>query len=286
MLELIKRSPLSAKFGMTIIALTTFVVIFAPFIAPYGESSIVGGVWEEASSKFILGTDNLGRDMLTRLIYGARMTVLIALSATLISFAIGTTAGFSASIYGGYIDTILSRTVDTMMAVPSIIFALLVLSVLGTDTIVLILVASILDSTRVFRLSRAISMDISVMEYVESARLRGEGIWWVMFKEILPNCMGPLMAEFGLRFCFQFLFISSLSFIGLGIQPPHADWGGIVRDNAAALGFGLFAPLYPAFCIAIVTIGVNLVVDWALSSTSRSVKESRYTKTTGENYGK
>ena len=274
MFDTIKRAPLSAKAGMLIIMMTAFVVIFAPLLAPYGESELIGSVWEDSSAKFLLGTDNLGRDMLTRLIYGARTTVLIALIATTLSFFIGVTTGFIASIYGGKVDMVMSRIVDTMMAVPSMIFALLILSVLGTDIIVLILASAILDSTRVFRLSRAISMDINVTEYVESARLRGEGTWWVMRKEILPNCIGPLMAEFGLRFCFQFLFISSLSFIGLGIQPPYADWGGIVRDNSSALGFGLLAPLYPAFCIAIVTIGVNLVVDWALSLTSRSVKES------------
>lgn len=274
MLDKVKRAPLSAKFGLGIITFTIFVIIFAPWLAPYEESAIVGQVWEESSAKFWLGTDNLGRDMLSRLIYGARTTVFIAISATVISFCIGAVSGFAATIYGGWVDTVMSRIVDTMMAIPAMIFALLALSILGTDTTVLILVAAILDSTRVFRLSRAVSMDINVTEYVEAARLRGEKTWYVMRREILPNCIGPLSAEFGLRFCFQFLFISSLSFIGLGIQPPYADWGGIVRDNSGAIGFGMVVPLYPAFCIAIVTIGVNLVVDWVLSLNSRAVEES------------
>ena len=274
MLDKIKRSPFSAKTGMAIIILTIFVVIFAQYLAPYGESAIVGGVWEESSAKFWLGTDNLGRDMVSRLIYGCQTTVIIALLATMLSFSIGSIAGFAAAIYGGWIDTAMARIVDTMMAIPSIIFALLALSILGTDIIVLIMVSAILDSTRVFRISRAVSMDINVTEYVEASRLRGEKTWYVMRREMLPNCIGPLSAEFGLRFCYQFLFISSLSFIGLGIQPPYADWGGIVRDNSTAIGFGMLAPLYPAFCIAIVTIGVNLVVDWVLSLNSRSVEES------------
>ena len=273
MLDTIKRAPFSAKCGMAIIVVTVFVVIFAPYLAPYGESKIVGTVWEDSSAKFWLGTDNLGRDMVSRLIYGAQTTVVIALLATLLSFTIGATTGFAATIYGGWIDTVLGRVVDTMMAIPAMIFALLALSILGTDVIVLILVAAVLDSTRVFRISRAVSMDIYVTEYVESSRLRGEKTWYIMRREILPNCIGPLAAEFGLRFCFQFLFISSLSFIGLGIQPPYADWGGIVRENSSAIGFGTLAPLYPAFCIAIVTIGVNLVVDWVLSLNSRSVEE-------------
>ena len=273
MINKIKHAPLSAKFGFAIILLTLLVVIFAPYIAPYEESAIVGKVWEDSSAKFWLGTDNVGRDMLSRLIYGARTTVIIALIATIIAFLIGCISGFIATIYGGIIDTIMSRMVDTMMAIPSIIFALLALSILGTDVIVLIMVSAILDSTRVFRLSRAVGMDINVAEYVEASRLRGEGTWYVMRREILPNCIGPLSAEFGLRFCFQFLFISSLSFIGLGIQPPYADWGGLVRDNSTAITFGVLTPLYPAICIAIVTIGVNLVVDWVLQLNSRSIDE-------------
>jgi peptide/nickel transport system permease protein len=123
---------------------------------------------------------------------------------------------------------------------------------------------ALLDSTRVFRLSRAVAMDIAVLDFVEVARLRGERLPWIVFREVLPNTLPPLIAEFGLRFCFAFLFLSSLSFLGLGIQPPAADWGGMVRDNANAIGFGLTIPLIPAAAIAILTIGVNLVVDWQL----------------------
>jgi peptide/nickel transport system permease protein len=154
------------------------------------------------------------------------------------------------------------------MAIPMLIFALVVLSVVGTSITAMILVIAVLDSTRVFRLSRAVAVDISVMEYVEAARLRGEGIGWIMRKEILPNAMPPLVAEFGLRFCFVFLFIASLSFLGLGIQPPTADWGGMVRENAGAITFGIFTPLWPAGAIAFLTVGVNLIVDWFLKIAS------------------
>jgi peptide/nickel transport system permease protein len=162
----------------------------------------------------------------------------------------------------------LSRVVDILMAIPMLIFALVVLSVVGTSILAMILVIAVLDSTRVFRLSRAVAMDITVMEYVEAARLRGEGIGWIMRKEILPNAMPPLVAEFGLRFCFVFLFIASLSFLGLGIQPPTADWGGMVRENAGAITFGIFTPLWPAGAIAFLTVGVNLIVDWFLKIAS------------------
>lgn len=163
----------------------------------------------------------------------------------------------------------ISRIVDIIMAFPTLIFALMVLSVMGTAIPVLVVVIAILDSTRVYRLARAVAMDIEVMEFIEVARLRGEKLWWIMRREILPNAMPPLIAEFGLRFCFVFLFISALSFLGLGIQPPTADWGSMVRENAGAITFGILTPLYPAAAIAVLTIGVNLVVDWFLHQSSR-----------------
>jgi peptide/nickel transport system permease protein len=154
------------------------------------------------------------------------------------------------------------------MAFPTLIFALLVLSVMGTDVPVLILVIALLDATRVFRISRAVAMDVAVLDFVEAARLRGEGLWWVMRHEILPNAAAPLVAEFGLRFCFVFLFIAALSFLGLGLQPPAADWGSMVRENAAAISWGIVTPLIPAAAIALLTVGVNLVADWFLRRTS------------------
>ena len=177
--------------------------------------------------------------------------------------------GFLAAVGGQVIDQALSRLVDVMLSIPLLIFALIILSMFGSSIPTLIITIAVLDSTRVFRLSRAVAMNLVVMEYVEVARLRGEGLWWVMRREILPNALPPMISEFGLRFCFNFLFVAGLSFLGLGIQPPFADWGGMVRDNAKAISFGLPAPLWPAFAIAIMTVGVNLVVDWILSINSR-----------------
>jgi peptide/nickel transport system permease protein len=250
------------------ILINVFAAIFAPVIAPYTETEVVGDVWLPMSTDHFLGTDHLGRDMFTRLMYGARNTIAIAFITTLLSFFLGALIGFFAATLGGWTDLSLSRVVDILMAFPTLIFALIVLSVVGTSIGALILVIAVLDSTRVFRLSRAVAMDITVMEYVEAARLRGEGIWWVMRKEILPNALPPLVAEFGLRFCFVFLFIAALSFLGLGIQPPTADWGGMVRENAGAITFGIFIPLWPAGAIAFLTVGVNLIVDWFLKIAS------------------
>jgi peptide/nickel transport system permease protein len=274
LLKLIKSAPLSARIGFAIIFLNFLACLLAPVIAPYSETEIAGDVWENPNRSHLLGTDQLGRDMATRLLYGARNTVSIALVITVIAFTVGIIFGFLAAVLGGWFDQVFSRLVDVIMAFPTLIFALMVLSVLGTSIPILICVISILDSTRVYRLARALGMDIQVLEYVEVARMRGEGIWWIMRHEILPNTWSPLLAEFGMRFCFVFLFIAALSFLGLGIQPPLADWGGMVRENSGAITFGIFTPLYPASAIAILTIGVNLVVDWFLARSGESLNGS------------
>jgi len=268
LLKLLKKSPISARIGMVIVLVNVFAAVFVPFIAPYGETEIVSDVWMEMSEDHLMGTDHIGRDLFTRMLYGARNTISIAFITTVLAFVVGAICGFFAATLGGWVDLLLSRLVDILMAFPTLIFALMVLSVVGTSPFALIVVIALLNSTRVYRLARAVAMDVEVMEYVEAARLRGEKIWWLMRHEILPNSMPPLVAEFGLRFCFVFLFIASLSFLGLGIQPPTADWGGMVRENAGAITFGILIPLYPATAIATLTIGVNLIVDWFLHLSS------------------
>jgi peptide/nickel transport system permease protein len=257
--------PVTAKLGLVVVMAYLVVAVFAPFIAPYSETEILGASYELWSDKYPLGTDSLGRDMLSRLIFGARNTIGIALAAVTLAFLVGGVTGMLAAILGGWYDTIISRVVDILMAIPSLVFALLILTILGTSIPVLIVV---LDCTRVYRITRAAAMNVVVLEYVEAARLRGEGLWWVIRKEILPNIMAPLLAEFGLRFCFVFLFIAALSFLGLGIQPPTADWGSMVRDNATLINYDDITPLLPAAAIAILTVAVNFVVDWLLHRSS------------------
>ncbi len=269
-----RRMPISAVIGLAGLGFYLFLAFFAQWIAPYDVSEVVGRVWEGPSAAFWLGTDNLGRDLLSRLIYGAQITILVATAATFIAFALGVVLGFLAAILRGWTDQGLSRFNDLMMAIPTLIFALVVLSVLPTDLYILILVMAVLDSTRVFRISRAVAVDVAVMDFVEAARLRGEGWGWIMFREILPNTLSPLIAEFGLRFAFAVLFLSSLSFLGLGVQPPVADWGSMVKENKDGIVFGITAALVPSFAIATLAICVNLVVDWALNRTS-SLKGGR-----------
>jgi peptide/nickel transport system permease protein len=256
--------PLTAAFGLLVIAIYAFVAIAAPILAPFTEREIVGTQFQAWSAEHPLGTDRIGRDMLSRLIYGARNTVGIAFATTALAFVVGAILGLWAALTGGWLDQILSRFVDALMAIPALIFSLLLLTIFGTSVLSLILVIAAVDATRVFRLARSVAQGIVVMDYIEAARLRGEGAWFLIRREILPNAMAPLVAEFGLRFCFVFLSISSLSFLGLGIKPPTADWGSMVRDNATLITFGDVTPLLPAACIALLTVAVNFVVDWQL----------------------
>lgn len=265
----LRTAPLTASFGMLMILLYIIAAFFAPLIAPFSETEVMAvGEYHPWDDVHLLGTDNLGRDMLSRLIYAARNTVGIAFVTTALAFVIGSVLGLLAAVVGGWLDQLLSRTVDVLMAIPALIFALLLLTIIGTSVFNMIIVIALIDSTRVFRLARAVAMNIVVMDYVEAAKLRGEGLWRLITREILPNAMAPLVAEFGLRFCFVFLMISALSFLGLGIQPPTADWGSMVKDNATLISFGDITPLLPAGAIALLTVSVNFVVDWQLHRAS------------------
>ena len=270
----LKKAPPSAWFGMIVFFCYMFVALFAPWLAPFGEAEIFPVPFAPWDETHVFGTDQIGRDILSRLIYGARNTMGIALLTTLLSFLIGGALGLIAAIDRGLVDQVLGRAMDVLMAIPSLIFALMLLSIFGSTVTSLIIIIAVLDSTRAFRLTRSVAVGVVVMDYVEVARLRGEGLGWVMRREILPNVMPPLIAEFGLRFCFVFLTIAALSFLGLGIQPPTADWGSMVRENANLIQFAAYdikaalTPLLPATTIALLTIAVNFMVDWFLHHTS------------------
>ena len=264
----LRRAPLTAWFGLIVIGLYIIAAVFAPLIAPHTETDLLGGPFEPWSDTYLLGTDQLGRDLLSRLIYAARNTVGIAIGTTALAFAIGGLVGLLASVLGGWVDQVLGRFVDILMSIPQLIFALVLLSIVGASIVNLILIIAVLDSTRVFRLTRAVAMNVAVLDFVEAAKLQGEKLGWIMTREILPNILPPLVAEFGLRFCFVFLTISALSYLGLGIPPPYADWGSMVRDNATLITYGDVTPLLPAGAIALLTVAVNFVVDWFLHKTS------------------
>lgn len=264
----LRTAPLTAAFGMFVIFTYAIAGIFAPIIAPHGQSEVIASAFAPADANMLLGADQLGRDMLSRLVFGARNSVGLALTATLLAFTMGAVGGLLAATKGGWFDQLLSRIADVIMSVPSLIFALLMLSIFGTSLYVIVIVVAVIYSPRIFRLSRAVAGNVVVMDYIEAARLRGEGTWYLIRREILPNSMAPLIAEFGLEFCFVFLLIAGLSFLGLGIQPPTADWGSMVRENATLISFGELTPLIPAAAIALLTVAVNFVVDWMLFRSS------------------
>ena len=244
-----------------IVWLYVLTALFAPLLAPYGEAEITGEPFMPWSARHWLGTDQLGRDFLSRLIFGVRNSLGLAVAVTALSFLAGGFLGLLAAAGGRIIDQILSRLVDVLMALPALIFALMLLAIFGTGAMQLIFVIAALDATRVFRLTRALAMREAALEYVEAARLRGENILWIMGREILPNMTGPLLAEMGMRFSFVFLTIATLSFLGLGLQPPAADLGSMVRENATLITYGDFTPLIPALAIAVLAMSVNFLID-------------------------
>ncbi len=290
--KMFRSMPLTASFGILTILIYAVLAIFAGVLAPYGQEEIIQGVAANivaggdpalgGNPDFYFGTDQIGRDILSRLIYGAQNTVGIAFATTVLAFLLGGTLGFLAATLGGWLDQILSRLVDVLMAIPSLIFALLLMTIasvwapqLGIPlTAFMVVIIAVIDSTRVYRLARAVGQNIVVMDYIEAAKLRGEGLGYLVFKEILPNATAPLLAEFGLRFCFVFLTIAALSFLGVGIKPPLADWGTMVRDLGGFVNYAQFAPLaataplLAAGAIALLTVAVNFVVDWMLHKSS------------------
>ena len=272
--ELASRLTIPAAVCLVLIGCFVIVAVAAPWIAPFAESEILSDEsFASPGGQMLLGSDFLGRDLASRLIYGARVTLGLALAISLLAFFIGSATGFLAAVRGGWVDTVLSRAVDALISFPAIMIALIVISGLGSTFAVLIVTVALIDATRVFRVARALGMDIVVQDYVEAARARGEKIGWIMWHELLPNALAPLAAEFGIRFTYAILFISALSFLGLGVQPPHADLGVMVKENMQGLLYGSYAPIFPALCIALVTVSVNMLVDWFLKTTDAALPD-------------
>jgi peptide/nickel transport system permease protein len=262
----------TGKLGVVVVAFWVIMAVIGPWVAPYDQAEILDmdsylppGAQIDGGGTHWLGSDKNERYILSRIMWGARMTVGISFIATLMAYALGVTAGIAAAVKKGWVDMILSRINDAILSLPTIMLGLLIVVALGSSIPILIGTAAIIYASSVFRIARAYGQEIMVMDYVESAQARGETIWWIIFREVLPNAAMPLATDFGLRLVFVVLFISSLSFLGLGIQPPNADWGSMVRGNLEAMqfidGFGAWAPIWPALAIASFTIAINLIVD-------------------------
>lgn len=248
--------------GLLIVVGWIALAIAAPWIAPFDPADFPSDEsYDPMGSTYWLGTDYLGRDMFSRIVWGARLTIGLAFVSTLLATLVGVIMGLWAAIGGPKVDMVFSRLHEALMSIPTIMFGLVIIAGLGASIPTLIGTTAVVYSSGVFRVARALGMDLKVMDYVAVAKARGEGIGWIVRKEILPNAIMPLLTDFGLRLVFVIFFLNSLSFLGLGVQPPLADWGMMVRENLSGLASGAAAALAPACAIASLTIGINFIVD-------------------------
>ena len=256
------RLPVSGQIGLGLMLFWLVVAIIGPFIAPYPPGAFVAiEVFEGFSARHWLGTDYLGRDVLSRLLSGTRYTVGLAAGAALLAACCGTALALTATLGGRWADEILSRLMDTLISIPSKILALVLIAALGSSIPLLLLIAAVTYVPGNYRIARALAMNLAQMDYVEVARVRGESRRHIALSEMLPNMLQPLLADLGLRFVFIVLMLSGLSFLGLGVQPPDADLGSLVRENVSGVAEGAPAVLMPALAIATLTVGVNLLID-------------------------
>ena len=269
------RFSLSGKIGIFFVLFWILMIFIGPSISPFNEADFLdeslfivpGGDeypdtdYQPPSKVALLGTDYLGRDTLSRILYGARTTIGISLAATLIAYLLGVTLGIAAAVGSEGLDMILSRFNDAFLSIPTIMMGLVVIAAVGSTIPILVIMTGFIYATSVFRVARSLGQDVMVSDFVEAAKVRGEGLWWIITREILPNVVMPLATDFGLRFVWIILFISALSFLGLGVQPPMSDWGSMVKENLGGLPYGSIAPLMPSLAIATLTISINLIVD-------------------------
>ena len=256
-----KRLSLLGWVALAVVVFWMAVAIAGPFFAPHPAGRIVGAPFMHLGEGYVLGTDYLGRDMLSRILYGARYTVGVALLGTVLACVLGVSLGLVAAVRGGLFDGVVSRAGDALIAIPHLMFALVVVAALGSSIGVLVLMLAISYTPGAYRIARALGQNINAMEFIQVARARGEGTGYILAAEVLPNMVLPVLTDFGLRFVFAVLLLSGLSFLGLGIQPPNADWGALVRENIEGIYEVAPAVIVPAIAIASLTVAVNLLID-------------------------
>ncbi|AFT89156.1 peptide/nickel transport system permease protein [Paraburkholderia phenoliruptrix BR3459a] len=260
--RLVQRFSVLGLLGLVIVLFWLLVAFVGPLVAPYKGGALTSTeIFGRYSAAYPLGTDYLGRDMLSRILYGARYTVGLALAAAMLASTVGTFFGLLAAVSGRWVDEVLSRLFDALISIPSKVLALVVIAAFGSSIPMLTTVAALAYIPGAFRISRSLALNLMGLEYVQVARARGEGLLYIARVEVLPNMIHPMLADFGLRFVFIVLLLSGLSFLGLGVQPPNADWGSLVRENIGGLSEGAPAVLMPAVAIATLTIGMNLLID-------------------------
>ncbi len=260
------RRPLSL-FGTAVVLMFLLLAVIGPTIAPFKYDELArdsnGTIQRRAapSAEFPFGTDHLGRDVFSRVLWGAREIILIPGIATVLAVALGTSLGLLIGYYGGWLDEIVSRILDSLLAIPALVLALVMLATVGTSPVGIIIVIVLLYTPIVTRVIRSATLNLRSTGYVEAARLRGDSTAYILFGEILPGVLPALAVEGALRFSYAIFLTASLGFLGLGVQPPSPDWGRMVNESRAQFERVPWALWYPAGSIALLVIGVNLMAD-------------------------
>jgi peptide/nickel transport system permease protein len=261
---------LTGLLGLTLLATILAIALLGPLFAPHSPDEPIGIPFTGPADGQPLGTDFLGRDVLSRVLWGGRSVLLLAGSATLLAYLVGGTVGLAAGYDRRLLDGILMRAADVLLSVPPLIFLLVLATGAGTSAVVLVLGVALVQAPLVARVVRTATLEQSVRGFVEAAVARGESTAAVIRREILPNIAGPITADAGLRFTYSILLVASVNFLGLGLQPPAADWALIVSENRSGLDLNPYVVLVPALLIALLTIGLNLVGDAVARTLGRS----------------
>ncbi len=260
----------SGAAGCVIVLFVLLVAVLGPYVAPHASTQPIGAPFSGPSGGAPLGTDFLGRDVLSRLLFGGRSVIGLAAAATALAYLVGLTIGLVAGYSRTIADPLLMRTVDVMLAFPPLLFLLVLIAGAGSSVGVLVLGVAIIQAPSISRIVRTATLEVAVRGYVEAAVARGERAAAVISREVLPNILAPVLVDAGLRFTYSILIIASVNFLGLGLQPPDSDWARMIGENRAYISLNSLAVVAPAAMIAILTIGVNLTGDAIARSLGRS----------------
>jgi ABC-type dipeptide/oligopeptide/nickel transport system permease subunit len=260
----------SAIVGAVLLALVVGIALFGPFFAPDPPDRPVGIPFERPTSAHLLGTDFLGRDVLSRVLWGGRSVLALAGLATVLAYAFGATVGLVAGYTRGWLDGLLMRGADVLLSFPALLFILVVVTGAGTSKAVLVATVACVQLPLIARIVRTATLEQSVRGFVEAAEARGDRWSQILRREILPNIATPIMADLPLRFTYSIILVASVNFLSLGLQPPSADWGLMISENRDGLTLNPYVILVPAALIALLTIAVNLVGDSVARTLGRS----------------
>ena len=256
-----RRFTVTARIGIVLGTVATASAIIGPFFSPYAPDEILGAPYASPSSSHLLGLDFVGRDVLSRFLWGGRTSLALALLGTALGYALGLAIGLFAAYVRGWLDELTMRATDVALAFPALVLVLLLVSAFGSNVRLVVIAIAVANAPRIARIVRAASLEVVDLLYVEAARARGERSVYIVAREILPNIRAPLFVDFGLRFTGSILLVAAVSFLGFGLQPPAADWGVMVGENRIGLTLQPWPVLMPVIALALLTIGINLVID-------------------------